>query len=1032
MFRRALLSSLGWMVLVFLAVPHGVRGETPAPSPTPSSPATGADGVGDLAGEVAAILRRSCFDCHGKEKQKGDLRLDDRGAALGREGVIVPGHPEESELVRRITLSDGDDEFMPARGVALSAAEVDRVRAWVARGAPWPASGGPARHWSYVKPVRSPLPAVRDAAWPRNVVDRYVLARLEREGMRPAPEADRATLIRRLSLDLVGLPPTPQEVDAFLTDTEPGAVERLVDRLLDHPGFGQRWARPWLDLARYGDSHGFQRDDLRDLWAYRDWVVDALNADMPFDAFSIEQLAGDLLPGASESQRIATGFHRNAPTNVEAGSIPEETRINQVIDRVNTTATVWLGSTLACAQCHDHKYDPFTQKDYYQLLAFFNNTAIEADRSNPKVVSSIRFVGPTMAITRPDRDAERGLLQADLERAKRELAGRRGALDEGLEDWLESSAAGLRDASRTSVLAIRDFDSREGDGARILDDGSVLLTGEAPDRDTYVLTVDTELEGIRGFLLEALTDASLPGKGPGRGDARRPNFVLSSFTVQAARRGEDTGSGSGPASEPRPVRLGRASASFSQAKFDVAQAIDDDPKTAWAIAPRFGEPHWAQFLTEAPIGSPGGTTLTFTLVQEFGAARTIGRLRLSAITGDPASARIPAEIARILGRRPSAWSRKDREALVDFRAASDPRVGECRREVQRLEKELAGIRPETTLVMTELDRPRVSTVFRRGDYRTPGEPVGPATPAFLHPLPPAAGPRDRLALARWLVDRENPLTARVTVNRWWAELFGQGLVATAEDFGLKGEAPTHPELLDWLAVEFMEGGWSMKRILRTIVLSATYRQASHATPERLARDDRNRLYARGPRSRLDAEMIRDNALAIAGLISLEPHGPPIRPPQPEGLWTKIGGEKYDYVASTGADRYRRGIYVVWKRGAPYPSFLNFDATERLACTVRRSRSNTPQQALTLLNDPVYVEAAQGLARRVLAEVPDGGVEARLTHAFVVCTSRRPDARELQILAALYRRQLEASRDELSAWYAVATALLNLDETITKG
>jgi hypothetical protein len=975
----------------------------------------------DFAVEVYPILRRACFDCHGKEKQKGDLRLDERRHAVADADVIVPGHPEQSELIRRVSLPREDDEAMPARGTPLSQAEVERLRLWILQGAPWPDQLGPARHWSYSAPVRPPLPQVSDRAWPQRPLDHFVLARLEREGIHPAPEADRATLIRRLSLDLVGLPPTPVEVDAFLADRTPQAIERLVDRLLASPGFGQRWARPWLDLARYGDSHGFQRDDLRDLWAYRDWVIAALNADMPFDRFSIEQLAGDLLQGATPQQRIATGFHRSAPTNVEAGSIPEETRISQVIDRVNTTATVWLGTTLACAQCHDHKYDPFTQRDYYQLLAFFNNTAIEADRSNPKVPGSIRFLGPTMTLARPAVAAARRPLQDALEKIQREIAERRRALDADLDAWARVRVRDLGQTPQTKVLEIRDFESAEGAAAKTLDDGSVLLTDDPPDRDTYVVTAETDLTDIRAFRLEALTDPSLPGSGPGRGDAKRPNFVLNSFTVRAAPRVHP--------SQSEPLRLVRPRASFSQTKFDIAGAIDDDPKSAWAIAPRFGAAHWAIFETPAPVGFPGGTTLTFTLAQQFGAARTIGRLRLSVITGDPNSDQVPEAIARLVRTPPDGWSAQDRARLIDDRATRDPGIQQCRQEAERLEKALAAIAPETTQVMQELDRPRSSHLFRRGDYRTPGERVEPATPEFLHPLPD--GPRDRLALARWLVDRENPLVARVTVNRWWAELFGQGLVATPEDFGLKGEPPTHPELLDWLAVEFMDGGWSMKRVLRQVVLSATYRQSSIATPAQRARDDRNRFLARGPRLRMDAEMIRDNALAIAGLLCLDPGGPPIRPFQPDGLWTKIGGEKYDYVVTPGTGRYRRGVYVVWKRAAPFPSFVNFDAPGRMTCTVARSRSNTPQQALTLLNDPVYVEAAEALARRILTELPQADTDLRLRHAFRICTARWPDAAELQVLRTLESQQRAANGAGLPAWYAVASVLLNLDETITK-
>jgi hypothetical protein len=1011
MIRRPSLKRTHVLILLLMLAPGAVGGQE----------------VGkpvDFAGEIYPLLRRACLDCHGKDKQKGQLRLDERRFAVETSGVVVPGNPEESELVRRVSLPPGDDEFMPANGKPLSPAEIERLRAWVLQGARWPEQLEPARHWSYVKPLRPELPQVGAVDWPRSAIDRFVLARLEREGLRPAPEADRMTLIRRLSLDLVGLPPAPAEVDAFLADASPDAVERLVDRLLASPGFGERWARPWLDLARFSDSHGFQRDDLRDLWAYRDWVIQALNADMPFDRFSIEQLAGDLLPGATEAQRIATGFHRCATTNVEAGSIPEETRINQVIDRVNTTATVWLGSTFACAQCHDHKYDPFTQRDYYQLLAFFNSTEIEADRSNPKVPGSIRFLGPAMPLSDPEHDAARRGLQEALDQVKREMAEHQRALANDLEGWASSIAADLDRAPRTTVLTIREFASREGAASQILDDGSVLLSDDPPDEDTYQITVETDLTDIRAFKLEALTDPSLPGRGPGRGDAARPNFVLHTFSVRQAPSGDE--------SQTSPVRLVQAQASFSQAKFDVAGAIDDNPKTGWAIAPRFGEPHWAIFRTEAPVGSSQGTTLTFTLVQQLGGGRTIGRLRLSAITGDPGLDQVPGDVARLVRTPPGDWKAKDRAKLLEFRAARDAKTLACRQQVERLEKERAVLVPATSLVMKELDRPRVTHAFRRGDYRTPGEILQPATPGFLHALPDGPPERNRLALARWLVDRANPLVARVTVNRWWAELFGHGLVASLEDFGVKGEPPTHPELLDWLAAEFMDSGWSMKHVIRTIVLSATYRQASQVAPELLARDDRNRLYARGPRIRMDAEMIRDNALTIAGLLSLKQAGPPIRPFQPDGLWVKIGGEKYDYVPSPGGDRYRRGVYVVWKRAAPYPSFVNFDATERLTCTVRRSRSNTPQQALTLLNDPVYVEAAQAFAGRILAELPHAGLEERLRHAFRLCTARPPDSVELHILRTLYQRQLAASGAEFAAWQAVATALLNLDETITKG
>jgi len=1000
----------------------------------------------DFARDVYPIFRRSCFDCHGPEKQEADLRLDERQAALDSaftSGMIVPGDVENSELLRRVTLPADDAEIMPAVGGRLSKREIDTLRRWIAEGANWPEDFEVPPHWSYVKPARPTLPAVSNNDWPQGAIDHFVLRRLEQQGLEPSPAADRATLIRRLSLDLIGLPPSPEEVDAFVGNESADAYERLVDELLSRPQFGQRWARPWLDLARYADSHGFQRDNFRDIWAYRDWVIDALNADMPFDQFTIEQIAGDLLPEATVAQRIATGFHRCAPTNVEAGSLPEETRIEQVIDRVNTTGAVWLGTTLECCQCHDHKYDPFTQRDYYRLLAYYNNTEQEADRADPKVPSSIAFMGPTMDLPDPERDAERATLEAKLADVKQRTATRRDEIASDLETWIARLSEQAANAPRTHTLAVTDFQSTGvTDTHEILDDGSVLLLGDdPPSRDTYEITLETDVTGIRAIKLEALTDDSLPGKGPGRGDPARPNFVLRSFAVTAQAKGDTEA--------PTTVEFIDATASFSQANWDVKGAIDDNPKTGWAIAPKFGQSHWAVFESREELGFEGGTQFTATVVQNHGGARAIGRLRISAVVGDPNMDQIPADVTKLLTKDVDSWSDEDRKQFVDYCVSLDKPSRQRRRHVQQLQKQIGQLAPDTTLVMRELDEPRPTHIFDRGDYRNPGEAVEPGTPEVLHALD--EGPANRLLLARWLVSRENPLVARVTVNRLWAELFGRGIVTTVEDFGIKGEPPTHPELLDWLAVEFMDSGWSIKHVIKTIVRSATYRQSSRVTPELLARDDQNRLYARGPRYRMDAEMIRDNALSIAGLLSLEHGGPPIRPYQPEGVWSKVGGTNYEYVVSPGDARYRRGIYIVLKRGAPYPSLVNFDATARLACTVKRSRTNTPLQALTLLNDEVYVEAAKGLARRVLTERPDADVDERIAYAFRLCTARRPTDSELGTLRGLFERQRDANDDgeaakqlvgdfslpddvqpeEFAAWYAVATTLLNLHETITK-
>lgn len=782
--------------------------------------------------DIYPLLRKACFECHGEDTQEGELRVDQR-SALFDSGSIVPGHPEDSELLRRVTLPEGHDEIMPAVGDPLSPGEVRALHHWIASGAPWPQDFTAPNHWAYVKPDRPALPKVNLKTRAQSPIDHFVLAKLEAVELKPSPAATPEKLIRRVYLDLIGLPPTPEEVDAFVADPSQAHYRQIIDKLLARPQFGERWARPWLDLARYADSHGFQRDDLRDIWAYRDWVIQAMNDDMPFDRFTVEQIAGDLLSDATESTRIATGFHRCAPTNVEAGSLPEETRTEQIIDRVNTTGAVWLGTTLECCQCHDHKYDPFPMQDYYRMLAFFNSTQREADRTDPKKPSSIAFQGPSMDLADAQKEQRRKQLQTQQAAVKKQQTQRRGELEAELKTWV------------TSINV-------------------------------------------------------------------------------------------------------------------------DDMKS------------------------------------------------------------VPDPVKKAMTKVPEKWTPKEEKTLLDFCVGQDSSSQKLDKQLSKIQRDLKAAAPDTTLVMIELEEARPTHIFERGDYHSPGKLVQPGTPSALHEMP--EGPANRLTLAHWLASQENPLVARVVVNRWWAELFGQGIVATEEDFGIKGELPTHPELLDWLAVELMENGWSRKKLLREIVLSATYQQSSNVTKHLLERDDSNTLLARGPRMRMDAEMIRDNALAISGLLSLKQFGPPIRPYQPDGIWTKVGGQKYNYQVSPGNEQHRRGIYVVLKRGSPYPSFLNFDATARLACTVQRSRTNTPLQALTLLNDPVYVAAAHALAVRIQTETTDRPLDQQLKYAFQLCTARTPGETELASLRKLF----EASpADADKAWFNVATAVLNLHETITK-
>ncbi|MEQ9409469.1 MAG: PSD1 and planctomycete cytochrome C domain-containing protein [Fuerstiella sp.] len=997
--------------------------------------------------DIYPILQRACIECHGADRQEGELRLDRRADAF-ESGVIEPGQPEASELLRRITLPRGHDEIMPAIGDPLSSGEVKAIRAWIESGADWPDDFKVRPHWAYVAPVRPDLPSVSRRDWCQSPLDYFVLSRLEEEGLQPSPPAMPEKLLRRVFLDLIGLPPTPAEVQAFLDDPSAASYERVVDELLQRPQFGERWARPWLDLARYADSHGFQRDNLRDVWAYRDWVIRALNRDMPFDQFTIRQVAGDLLPEATEADRIATGFHRCTPTNVEAGSLPEETRIEQVLDRVNTTGAVWLGTTLECCQCHDHKYDPFTTTEYYQLLAFFNSTQQEADRTNPNQPSSIQFQGPSMPLQNAERDGQRMVPEQQLKSLSQQQAELRSELAGDLDSWAAELSAELADAEQTHRLQVIQFES-EGttDSHQLLDDGSILLVGDdPPDTDVYRIRVRTQQQGIRAFRLEALRHESLPGGGPGRGDPQRRNFVLNDVKVELVSAGRTS-----------KLPLTSATAGFSQNNWPVSGAIDEDRKTGWAIAPKFDQSHTATFIVDEPVNPNADSELVFTLDQRFGQARTIGCLRLSAVTGNVGAESVPEEIVNVAATPATEWSKQDRTRLLEYRLARHRGYSRLSDDVARLRKQIEKLAPDTTLVMVELPEPRPSAVFERGDYRNPGQPVEPGTPSVLHPLSAkstdadtsssdasddaSAGPANRLTLARWLVSRENPLVARVTVNRWWAEIFGRGIVTTPEDFGIKGDRPSHPQLLDWLAVEFMDSGWSMKRLLKTIVTSATYQQTSHLTPRLLALDDQNRLLARGPRFRMEAEMIRDNSLAISGLLNLKQFGPPIRPYQPDGLWRKVGGTAYNYEVSPGSEQHRRGIYVVLKRGSPYPSFINFDATARLACTVSRSRTNTPLQALTLLNDPVYVEAARGLVTLVLTEQKNQPIDEQLKYAFRRCTARLPSAQELAALRALIPEPspskgdsdaaAEDRRELEDAWFKVATVLLNLHETVTK-
>ncbi len=999
----------------------------------------------DFVRDVWPILEARCFSCHGEDAQEGQLRLDARRIVFhgGVSGpAVVPGKSAQSLLVARI-IGQGDKDRMPLDDDPLTPQQIAVIRAWIDQGAKWPADVGspaapPKRHWAYIKPQRPAVPVVKNRAWVRNPIDAFILARLEREGLSPSAEADRETLLRRVTLDLTGLPPTIEEIEAFLADRQPGAYERVVDRLLASPAYGERWAVPWLDAARFADSNGYQRDGRRENWAFRDWVIDAFNADMPFDRFTIEQIAGDLLPDATLETRIATGFHRNTMANVEAGTDPEEEHVLAVLDRVNTTGTVWLGTSIECGQCHNHKYDPFTQEDYYRLYAFFNNTEKEIETNG----SAREFVGPKIDLPlTPEAQRKRRMLNRQIADLKQQVERLTAELESRQAEWERETLASLGESS-WQVLQPTSWESLEGGSLRKLSDGSLLAGGNFPPTDIYEVTTETSLTGITAFRVEVLTDPSLPDGGPGR--VKPGNFILSEFRVEAAR--------SGNPEDFAPVRLVRAMADFSQKKWPVEAAIDGNRKTGWAIAPQFGKGHYAVFVAAEPVGFDGGTVLRFTLDQQYGNSRTIGRFQLLATTADPSDLGMPAHIRNILATAAEKRDKRQEQQLREFYLGQFEELTALKNKLKGAQDQLAAIRPATTLVMKELPQPRTTRMFIRGNFLTPGKPVEPGTPRVLHPMPPDPQP-NRLTLARWLVSAENPLTPRVIINRQWAEFFGRGIVPSVEEFGSQGDPPTHPELLDWLATEFLHRGWSLKAMHRLIVTSATYRQSSHVTPELLKRDPYNTLYARGPRLRLKAEFIRDQALAAAGLLSDRMHGPPVFPYQPPGVWNHIGRASNVWTTSSGENLYRRGLYVYWRRTVPYPSFVNFDAPSREACTVKRSVSNTPLQALTLLNDPVYFEAAVALAGRLLTEPPsDATTEERAVYGFRLVTGRTPSSPEVQVLVHRYEDELGRYRKEpakarqvvshgpnppgvdaleLAAWTHVANVLLNLDETITR-
>ena len=1020
----------------------------------------------DFGKDIRPILQEACFACHGPKKQESGLRFDVRDAALkgGDSGIAIrPGDSTNSPLYQRV-LSLDENLRMPPKGDRLSPEKIEILKKWIDAGAPWSdelagASRDARSHWAFKAPVRPAEPEAPPSENVRQGVDRFLMARLAKEGLAPTPEAEKTTLIRRLSLDLIGLPPTLAEVDVFLSDTAPGAYERLVERLLNSPHYGERWGRHWLDAARYADSDGYEKDKSRRVWFYRDWVIGALNRDLPYDQFVIEQIAGDLLPDPSQDQIVATGFLRNSMINEEGGVDPEQFRMEAMFDRMDAIGKSVLGLTIQCAQCHNHKYDPLTQEDYYRMFAFLN----DAHEAN-------------LAVYTPDEQARRADLFREIGDIESELQSRTPDWAARMAAW-EASVVG----NQPTWTVIRPTALEESTGGqRYLpqEDGSFVCLGYAPTKHKVKLTARVDMPSIGAIRLELLNDPNLPLGGPGR--SLWGTAALTRFSVESA-----------PADAPEKISEAKIVAATSDfdppeaplaAIFDdksgkarvtgpIAFAIDDKDETAWgtdAGPGRRNQPRKAVFTPEAAIENPAGTILTIYLQENHGGwnsddnqSHNLGRFRLSITPSrDAVADPLPAAVREILAIPAEQRTGRQTRDVFSYWRTTVPDWREANDRIEALWK----THPEgdAQLVLAERGAPRQTMLLERGDFLKPKRAVTPGVASFLHPLPKDA-PANRLSFARWLVARESPTTARAIVNRVWQAYFGVGLVSTSEDLGSQCERPVHPELLDWLAVEFMDQGWRLKSLHRLIVTSAAYRRESRVTPELHARDPENRLLARGPRARVEGEVVRDIALAASGLLNPRIGGPSVFPPAPEFLFlppTSYGPKVWPQ--ETGANRYRRGLYTFRFRSVPYPALQTFDAPNGDFSCVRRVRSNTPLQALTTLNEPLFVECAKALGARALFEGGENDTE-RVSYAFRRALARAPTESESTELLGLLNRQVArfavetrlaeellgdeeapggagggagrfgegAPKHRLAAWTAVARVILNLDETITK-
>jgi len=1016
------------------------RAAEPAPAAKSDKPAI------DFDREIRPILAEHCIGCHGGDKPEAGLQLISRAAALkpadSGHAAIVPGKPEASEILRRI-LAQGDERMPPAEKEPLKPAEIEKLRAWIAAGAPW------SEHWAF-QPLRQDTPPKVDSKLVRNDIDRFVLARLKEKKLSLSPEADRYTLIKRLSYDLLGLPPSVGDVDAFVNDKSPKAYEALVDKLLASPHFGERWGRHWLDLARYADSDGYEKDRERpDAYLFRDWVIDAINRDLPFDRFAIEQLAGDLLPRNTSEQRLATAFNRQTLTNEEGGVDQEEFRIAAVFDRTETLGTVFMGLTIGCCRCHTHKYDPLPHSEYYKLFAFFNDS--------DEVVEQM----PVTAKNLDELQEKQRPLDEALFRRYRQLAPAENA-------WNIDEHKKIK-ATPDTNLAERNLELLKVDapGEAKIDKNHVMVslpeTVEKATYDVYFKSGDHELTGIK---LYAVVDDALPGKGPGL--ATDGNFVLTGLKLAVVETGKPD----------RAIELHRIAADYTAKGFSEAAVVypESKDKIGWSIAGKTGIAHDLTLRTFEPIKLTSAQQLKVTLEHNHGGRAALGKFRIVGLTGNRRGLRYPTEIATHLEMYPEKRVYKFKEKLFDYyvtEVAKDAQVLTLRKQLAELQAQYQA-KLMSVRMIADARLPRETSIFHRGDFLAPTDKVSPGVPAVLGSLRPRAKTADRLDLARWLVSPQNSQTPRVAVNHTWKHLFGEGLVRSMTDFGVRGEPPTHPELLDWLAHAFRDDlRWSRKHLIRLIVTSATYRQSSAHRPGISETDPLNHLLARQNRFRVEAEIVRDISLSASGLLSTKVGGPSVFPPMPEDLAKLSYANNFSWSSSKGDDRYRRGMYTFFKRTIPHPSLTTFDCPDANIACVSRTVSNTPLQALTLLNNEAHVEAAQALARRVLAWQPEGSQvaavgetakvvvaakltpseleQARLAHLLRLCIARPARDAELTALSRVLdgsRRYYRDHSDEaakiagqqpakgidtvdIATWVAAARVVLNIDEFITR-